>query len=413
MRDDKSILIFGAGKIGRSFIGQLFGQSGYNVVFADIDQKMVNELNKRKSYMVIIKGKTEESILVPTVRAVSVLDRDAVKKEIANASIMSVSVGKNALEKIIPVIAEGLKMRQELTPGKSLDIIIAENMRSAGEFMRSRLVELLPGNYSINKLVGLVETSIGKMVPIMTEEDLKNDPLVIFAEPYNTLIVDKRGFKEQIPEVKGLNPKENMKAWVDRKAFIHNLGHATASYTGNFYHPEADYIFEVLADNNIMEITRRTMLQAAEILVSFYPQEFTLKDLKEHIDDLLSRFQNQALKDTVFRIGQDLPRKLGIDDRFAGIIHLAQKKGQKYDYIVYAMAHGFFFRKTDEHGKLNHQDELFLKTLKDNGLEKTLIKLCGFHSEKNKDLISELKIHYLKLKAKKNLTINLKDINVQ
>src|SRR5690606_4041140 len=144
------------------------------------------------------------------VRAVSGLDRDAVIQEVATASIMAVSVGKNALEKIIPVIAEGLKRRQELTPGRALDIIIAENMRAAGEFIRSVLGEFLPEKYPLGKLVGLVETSIGKMVPIMTAEELKNDPLLILAEPYNTLILDKRGFKGQIPGVTGLSRKENM-----------------------------------------------------------------------------------------------------------------------------------------------------------------------------------------------------------
>jgi len=50
---DKIIVIFGAGKIGRSFIGQLFGLSGYEVVFVDIDQKMVDELNRRNCYPVV------------------------------------------------------------------------------------------------------------------------------------------------------------------------------------------------------------------------------------------------------------------------------------------------------------------------------------------------------------------------
>lgn len=143
------------------------------------------------------------------------------------------------------------------------------------------------------------------------------------------------------------------------------------------------------------------MLQAAEILVSYYPDDFTFNELEEHIDDLLSRFQNQALKDTVFRVGQDLPRKLGIDDRFAGIIQMAQKKQLKYDRIVNAMAHGFFFGKTDEHGTLNFQDQRFLQTLKDKGVEKTLTTLCGFHSQKNRNLLNELKIQFLKLVDKK------------
>ncbi len=395
MNDNKSILIFGAGKIGRSFIGQLFGKSGYEVVFVDVDQTIINELNRRKSYPVVLKGKTEETILVQNVKAISGLHQDAVKTEIAKTSIMAVSVGKNALEKIIPVIAEGLKLRQELTPKRPIDIIIAENMRAAGDFIRSKLIEYLPPSFPINNFVGLVETSIGKMVPIMTEKDLKKDPLLIFAEHYNTLILDKQGFKGKIPEVEGLSPKENMKAWVDRKAFIHNLGHATAAYIGHFFQPGAKYIFEVLTDKNIMEVTRKTMLQAAEILISHYPEDFTFRELEGHIDDLLCRFQNRALKDTVFRVGQDLPRKLGIGDRFTGIIQMAQKKELDYNQIVFAMAYGLFFRKEDDHGKLNPQDELFLRSIKEMGVEKTLTKYCGFHPKKNKRLIDELKTNYL------------------
>lgn len=50
---EKLIVIFGAGKIGRSFVGQLFSCSGYKVVFIDIDQRVISELNLRKQYEVI------------------------------------------------------------------------------------------------------------------------------------------------------------------------------------------------------------------------------------------------------------------------------------------------------------------------------------------------------------------------
>ncbi len=72
---NKSIVIFGAGKIGRSFIGQLFGRSGYEVIFVDIDPVIVAALNQRRNYTVMIKGETEEKILVSNVRAVSGLDK--------------------------------------------------------------------------------------------------------------------------------------------------------------------------------------------------------------------------------------------------------------------------------------------------------------------------------------------------
>ena len=117
--------------------------------------------------------------------------------------------------------------------------------------------------------------------------------------------------------------KTILKAWVDRKAFIHNLGHATAAYYGFTLHPEAVYMFEILDDPAVLKFTRAVMIQSAEILLKAYSSDFTFNDLELHIDDLIKRFRNRALQDTIFRVGNDLPRKLGADDRFMGSIHLA------------------------------------------------------------------------------------------
>ncbi|MBA7563374.1 Mannitol-1-phosphate 5-dehydrogenase [subsurface metagenome] len=47
----KKMIQFGAGNIGRSFIGQLFSRSGYEVVFVDINKKLNNKI-KRAFYNV-------------------------------------------------------------------------------------------------------------------------------------------------------------------------------------------------------------------------------------------------------------------------------------------------------------------------------------------------------------------------
>ncbi|MCX6220255.1 MAG: mannitol-1-phosphate 5-dehydrogenase [Bacteroidia bacterium] len=361
--DSGKIVIFGAGKIGRSFLGQLFGCAGYRVVFVDVDSVLVERLNKRGSYPVIIKGETEQEIIVPNVSAILAFDKDKVSEAVASTGILSVNVGKNALGKVIPIIAEGLKIRYVRHPNAPLDIILAENMRDAAQFVREQLMLSLPENYPIEKLVGLVETSIGKMVPIMPLAEMEKDPLMVFAEPYNSLILDQKGFRSSIPAVKGLSPKANIKAWVDRKAFIHNLGHATAAYYGNFLHPEMIYMYEVLDDPEVLSFTREVMLQSAAVLLKYYPEDFTLNDLVVHTDDLIRRFRNKALKDTIYRVGQDLTRKLGEGDRFMGVIRLAIGKKLPYDLILRALSYGFFFQATNEEGQMTESDRIFLKKL--------------------------------------------------
>lgn len=371
------LVLFGAGKIGRSFIGQLFSRGGYEVVFIDVFQPVIDELNRRRSYNVVIKGEVDSVISIQNVRGVFAGDTEKVLNEIATARILAVSVGLNGLKSIMPLIAKGILKRFENLEASPLDIIIAENMRNAAEFLNEGLMAQLPEGYPLDERVGLIETSIGKMVPIMRKKDMDADVLQVFAESYNTLILDKQAFKNQIPEIEGLAPKENMKAWVDRKSFIHNLGHATTAYLGYLSHPKSIFLYEVLSDRHLKENVRNTMLQAANILLKKYPHEFTAESLTEHIDDLLKRFQNKALGDTIFRVGCDLQRKLGAEDRLAGAIHIARELNLPYHLILKALVCGCHFKATDQEGKRLPSDLEFDK-IYETGIRMVLKNICGF-----------------------------------
>ncbi len=377
MNNPKKLVLFGAGKIGRSFIGQLFSRNGYSVVFVDVFKPVVDALNERRSYDVIIKDKTDQIIEIKNVRAVLASETDKVIDEIASASICAVSTGQQGLPFVFPVLAKGLLMRQNsnCTP---LDIIIAENLRNASNYFETELTKLLPESFSINEQVGLVETSIGKMVPIMPKKETEEDILLVYAEPYNTLIVDKKAFKNPIPTIEGLAPKENMKAWVDRKLFIHNLGHAATAYLGYNYNNGFVYLHEALAIPEIFEEVRQTMLQSAWLLVVKYNHEFTMDSLSIHISDLLYRFQNKALGDTIFRVGCNLPRKLSANDRLAGAINLAIELNLPYDKILHVLKTACLFRATDENGSMLPEDIEFVSLFETGGMPAILTQICGF-----------------------------------
>jgi mannitol-1-phosphate 5-dehydrogenase len=382
------LVLFGAGKIGRSFIGQLFSRGGYEVVFIDIYKPVIDELNLRHNYNVVIKGNVESVINIQNVRGVFAGDVVKVTEEIASARIVAVSVGLNGLKSTIQLIAKGLIKRFENTEASPLDIIIAENLRNAAEFMRLQLQEHLPEGYPLEERVGLIETSIGKMVPIMLKNDMEADVLQVFAESYNTLILDKLAFKNPIPLIEGLAPKKNMKAWVDRKLFIHNLGHATSAYLGFLAHPSCNYLYEVLSDYQLKEKVRNTMIQAANILLMKYPDEFTVESLTGHIDDLLNRFQNKALGDTLFRVGCDLQRKLGAEDRIAGAIHLAREFKLPYDLILRSLVAGCHFKATDESGRTLQSDREFM-AIYAKGIKTVLTFVCGFDEINDSEVILE------------------------
>jgi mannitol-1-phosphate 5-dehydrogenase len=101
------IVIFGAGKIGMSFIGQLFSRGGYEVVFVDVNKPIIDELNNRGQYKVIIKSAEDEILLIKNLRGVYSDDEQKVVQEVATAGILAVSVGLNGLEHIFPLLAKG------------------------------------------------------------------------------------------------------------------------------------------------------------------------------------------------------------------------------------------------------------------------------------------------------------------
>jgi mannitol-1-phosphate 5-dehydrogenase len=177
----------------------------------DIDEFLIQELNRRREYEVVVTSNQEKVIKVSNVRGISMKDSEDVIIETATATIAAVSVGIKGLEKFLPFFSKALKKRWSDENRKPLDLIVAENMHNAVEYIRDGLKKLLPPDFPLNSMVGLIETGIGKMVPIMQKKEKEEDSLRIFAEPYNTLILNKVAFKNLVPAINGMTTKRILK----------------------------------------------------------------------------------------------------------------------------------------------------------------------------------------------------------
>jgi mannitol-1-phosphate 5-dehydrogenase len=120
-----------------------------------------------------------------------------------------------------------------------------------------------------------------------------------------------------------------------------------------------------------------------------YPNEFTKNDLKEHIEDLILRFSSQALGDTVYRVGQDLYRKLGPEERVVGAIKMAIKHNMPYDKILKTLDYAFRFQARDEQGFVNPGDSNFMQDAR-KGKSYILNKVCGLSKEQYPDIHKQL-----------------------
>lgn len=375
------LVLFGAGKIGRSFIAQLFSGSNYEVVFVDVNVDLINQINKRGSYKVIFRSDSDEIIDVNNIRGILFNDTDLIEKELFETKYIAVSVGKNALKFVIELLSKIIPKILAENPERKFDIILAENIRNASDMVKELFVKNGVSEQIVKNNIGLIETSIGKMVPISTGPDTDMD---VVAEPYNDLILDGEAFKNEIPKIKGLAPKDNIKAWVDRKLFIHNLGHAVVAYFSSVCDSSVQYIWQALEKKEIRDRAKEAMQEAAEVLMRLYPGVFTNEMIALHIDDLLFRFANKALGDTVYRVGCDLQRKLSPEDRLVPVIKYACENKLSYKMTLEALVSAVYFSATDvENNKLSEDEEFALKYGQD--IEKILIEHCLFdpfiHSE--------------------------------
>jgi mannitol-1-phosphate 5-dehydrogenase len=370
----KRLVQWGAGNIGRSFIGQVFARSGYEVVFIDVDASLIKALNSTHGYeVVVVSQEGEQRLSISGVSAVHASDRAGIFEAVAGADLLSLSVGKPALPAVAAQLAPALEHRMGLKPDQPLDILIAENLQDGARVLEGSLAANLPSWPRWRHRIGLVETSIGKMVPLQTS----GNPLVLLAEPYNTLIVDRDAFAGPLPECPFLQPVSPIRAYVDRKLYIHNLGHAAAAYLGFQQHPRTQSLAEVLDDDAVRDATQAAMDQSASVLLRRYPGVFTVPALQEHIQDLIHRFRNRALGDTVFRVGRDLGRKLRFDDRLMGAIIQAEPLGLPWDAIARAYRAGLTFAACDPAGQPYPPDALLVGELQDLTPEERILRVSG------------------------------------
>lgn len=371
----KKAVQFGAGNIGRGFLGQLFYESGYEIVFIELREEIVNLLNQKRGYILKIVGDEPSEIQIENVRSVNVKDVDGVANEVLNANILATAVGANALKFVAPMIAKGFEKRIESENLAPLDIVICENLMNVRQIFKEMVVKNLQARYQdyVEKNLGFVEAVVSRMVPVVPVDLLSRDPLLVFAEAYKELPVDKFGFKGDIPEIAGMKPIDNFHAYEERKLFTHNAGHAIAAYLG--YKKGYTYIYEAIKDEEIRKVVLGAIMdESGRALIKKH--SFNPADYEAHVKDLIHRFSNIALGDTVTRVGKDPIRKLKPDDRLIGGAKLAIE----YDITPVNFLTGIVAALSYDNPEDKEARDL-QQLIRTKGLDTVLREVCGLNPD--------------------------------
>jgi mannitol-1-phosphate 5-dehydrogenase len=382
----QSAVQFGAGNIGRGFMGQLFWEAGLTTVHVDTDSRLVDLINSRGSYTLRLLDaytRTQRDLLIDRVQAVRASDRERVAAHVAEAGYAGTAVGVKNLTSLAPLLAAGIAARRERNP-RPMDIYLCENVLDAARTLREATLSLLePGLRGwAEGNIGFVGTSVARMVPPPRVDRGSDDPLLVVADAYHELPFDAAASRAAPLPAAGVHGVANFAAEVERKLFTHNLGHAALAYLGHL--KGFTYVHEPFDDPELSAVFDGALEETARALLSRHAADLDAAQHREILRDVRIRFSNPLLMDTVRRVARDPMRKLGPQDRLVGSVRLCLTQGVFPRHVLRVCAAALLYDDAEDPDAVRLQE-----LIRGNGVEGVLAEVSGIapESEEGREII--------------------------
>jgi mannitol-1-phosphate 5-dehydrogenase len=324
MNGMETALQFGAGNIGRGFMGQLFWEAGLHTVQVDSNAALVELINSRRRYTLTLLNaytRQAEDLVIDNVEAASVNEKDRIARLLSKAAIAGTAVGLSNLPAVAPLIASGIEERKRSGAGK-LDIYVCENAIDAAQILKGETFRLLDAGLRAwaEGAIGFVGASVARMVPPRTDRYGGDDPLSVVADAYRGLPYDGTASRAAPIACSWMHPVRNFRAEMERKFYTHNLGHAALGYLGHLR--GFRYVHEPFDDEFCRTTFEGALDETSSALLSKYPDDLDPREHEGVRKDVRIRFANPLLQDTVARVAREPIRKLRPDDRLIGGVRL-------------------------------------------------------------------------------------------
>lgn len=313
---------FGAGNIGRGFIGEILYKNNIEIVFVDINKEIIDALNERGEYDIALAAPDAETIHVKNVRGVNnELNPEKVAEEIKEADIITTAIGPNILKFIAPLIADGLKTRLNAHNRQPLDVIACENMIGGSEQLKVLVEKYLTDKEKeeLNEIIGFPNAAVDRIIPMQANDD----PLFVSVEPFSEWIIDSSQMKNLNLKLTGVQYENSLEPYIERKLFSVNTGHATVAYTAKMLGYET--IKDAIMDEKVLYQLQAVLKETGSFLIDKW--NFSEAKHQEYQKTIIERFKNPYISDDVVRVGRTPIRKLGYNERFIlPIRELANRK---------------------------------------------------------------------------------------
>lgn len=366
------VLIIGAGKIARGYIGHLVALSQTPICFVDVNEQLVRLINERGRYTVHILGNPDKSMSVTNMTALHSED-PRVAEVLAEAALAFVSVGGPNLPAVAATLAAGIRARRA-AGGRALNVICCENWHRPAELLRQQLADRLASDDRayLASHVGIAEATVLRSCIEPTEAQRAADPLAVQAQDYWELQLDAAALVEALPPIAGLKPLEKFHAALERKLFTYNAGNAAIGYLGaqRGHH----FLYEAANDPMILEVAQGVYQESGAAICARHG--YSAEEQAAYAQQSLRKYQDSRIADPVERQVRDPLRKLGRHDRLVGPACLALEYGIRPYQLALAIAAALRYSYPQDPSALKLQ-----QMIAEDGLDSVLERVCGIEPD--------------------------------
>ena len=366
----KQAVHFGAGNIGRGFIGLLLTQSDYHVTFLDVNDTVIQALKQRNEYTVELVGETVESIHVVNVTGVnSRMEPQLTQDSLNQAELITTAVGPSILPIIAKTLVQTIEYRSLNQVQSYLNIIACENTIGGSYQLETALRALLSQEAKeyLDQWVGFPNAAVDRIVP----NQVNDDPLLVKVEPFFEWVIDTKGIKGPLT-MEGANFTDRLEAFIERKLFTVNTGHATVAYAA--FRKGYPTIPEAMKDEQIERLLAGVLGETGAYLVNQYG--FDTEAQKKYIFKTIKRFKNPYVVDEVVRVARGVLRKLSANDRFIKPLRECSRVGLPVDHLIASIANALHYDTMGDVEAVKLQE-----LIKNKGLKATLAEVSGLDSD--------------------------------
>ena len=364
-------LHFGAGNIGRGFIGLILRQNGYALTFADISDVLIDEIKAKGEYNVIIADPTGRQIHVDGVDAVhNVKEANRLKALLQEVDLITTAVGPAIVPIIARTITDGIRQRLTQQPVKPLNIIACENAIGATAILKEALYKNLTEDEqkTADETIGFPNSAVDRIVPAQSNQNL----LDVKVEPFFEWVIEADKLKGSLPRIEGVHYVEDLQPYIERKLFTVNTGHAATAYLGMA--KGFTTVSDAINNPDIEAAVRGVLAETAQYITGFYG--FDVTEHQEYVDTILSRFKNPDISDDLARVGRSPLRKISRNDRFVSPALKLLDMGIEPKNLANALAAALKFCSDSDKESL--ELNAFIQT---NGVREALVKYASLDAD--------------------------------